>query len=74
MVTDDGTRKYFILVPLTLEPAPKFMLIAGLPEDSNYLEDAYGKVISSFYANYLQLLDEPEMVEAAIIDDLKRGL
>lgn len=69
---DEADHKSFVFIPLNVEGAFTFMLVAGLPKDSNYLGDAYGKVVSSFYTNYRKVSESADLVEAAIIDDLKR--
>ena len=65
-------QKSFIFIPISLENPTEFIVVAGLPDDSCYLGDAYGKVISSFYSNCQSLSHTPNLVEAAIIDDLKK--
>lgn len=72
IVDGEELHKLFVLIPLDLERCSRFMLVAGLPEDSPYLGDAYGRIISSFYHNYEQFSQSHDLVEAAIIDDLKR--
>lgn len=72
IVNGEDLHKLFVLIPLDLENQTKFILVTGLPEDSPYLGDAYGRIVSSFYHNYDRFSQQPELVEAAIIDDLKR--
>lgn len=66
------TPQAFVFIPVDLASASTFMLVAGLPENSSYLGDAYGKVVSSFYMHYQKVVESTDLVEAAIIDDLKR--
>jgi EAL domain-containing protein (putative c-di-GMP-specific phosphodiesterase class I) len=63
---------FFVFIPLDLIGRSRFIVVAGLPENSSYLGDAYGKIISSFYLNCQSFSQRPDLVEAAIIDDLKR--
>jgi EAL domain-containing protein (putative c-di-GMP-specific phosphodiesterase class I) len=73
LINEENLQQFFVFIPLDLACKSKFMVVAGLPEASNYLGDAYGKVISSFYSNYKTLSENPELVEASIIDDLKKA-
>ena len=61
----------FVMIPLKMPPEAEIMVICGLPDRSYLLENAYGRILSSFYQSSQKLL-EPAFVEAAIIDDLKR--
>lgn len=49
------------------------MIIYGLEVDSYLLTDIYGKIVSSFYKASQAKLLYPELIEAAILDDLKRN-
>jgi EAL domain-containing protein (putative c-di-GMP-specific phosphodiesterase class I) len=71
VVNGEDLHKFFVFIPLDLTSKSKFMIVAGLPESSRYLGDAYGKVISSFYHNCYNFSKNLALVEAAIIDDLK---
>jgi EAL domain-containing protein (putative c-di-GMP-specific phosphodiesterase class I) len=71
VVNGEDLHKFFVFIPLDLGPKSKFMVVAGLPETSKYLGDAYGKVISSFYHNCYNSPRNIALVEAAVIDDLK---
>ncbi|MEO1388338.1 MAG: EAL domain-containing protein [Cyanobacteria bacterium J06634_6] len=74
IVNGEDLCKHFVFVPIVADAnIQKFMIVAGLPERSNYLGDAYGKIISSFYANCHRQLESPQLIEAAIIDDLKEA-
>jgi EAL domain-containing protein (putative c-di-GMP-specific phosphodiesterase class I) len=72
VVNGEDLHKFFVFIPLDLIARTKFMIVAGLPENSRYLGDAYGKIISSFYHRSQRYSGQPELVEALIIDDLKR--
>ena len=71
-ISNVDLQKLFVFVPLDLANKSQFMLVAGLPESSRYLGDAYGRILSSFYHNYRRFPQQTKLVEAAIIDDLKR--
>jgi EAL domain-containing protein (putative c-di-GMP-specific phosphodiesterase class I) len=72
VLNGEDTSKFFVFVPLDLISRTKFMVVAGLSERSKLLGDAYGKVISSFYHHGKSLSEQPALLEAAMIDDLKR--
>ena len=72
IIKEEGIHVFFVFIPINLTPRATFMVVAGLPEESKYLSDAYGKVISSFYCSSQSLSDCPDLVEAAIIDNLKK--
>jgi EAL domain-containing protein (putative c-di-GMP-specific phosphodiesterase class I)/uncharacterized caspase-like protein len=65
-------QKFFVFIPLALATRNKFMVVAGLSERSKFLGDAYGRIVSSFYHNSQAFLEQPSLIEAAIIDDLKK--
>ncbi len=67
----EDCAKTFVMVPLRMPPEAEIMVICGLPNNSYLLQDIYGGILSSFYGSSQQFL-EPEFVESAIIDDLKR--
>ncbi len=67
-----GVVKAFVIVPLKTLPEAEVMVICGMPHDSYLLGDAYGRILSSFYKATQKLLLNPELVEAAILDDLKK--
>ncbi len=69
---NNGNRKAFALVPLQTRPKSEIIVVCGIPEDSYLLGDAYGRIISTFYQTSLNLSLKPLLVEAAILDDLKR--
>lgn len=66
------TSKTFILIPLDSSSDIEFIVICGLSKDSCYLNDAYTRVVSSFYKATQNSHLQPSRVEAAILDDLKR--
>ena len=59
------------MIPLRIPPNAEIMVICGLPRNSHLLGNAYGRILSSFYQSSQELL-EPALVEAAIIDALKK--
>jgi EAL domain-containing protein (putative c-di-GMP-specific phosphodiesterase class I) len=71
-IDGEDLHKFFVFIPLDLASRTKFMIVAGLPEFSRYVGDAYGKIISSFYHRGQRYSEHSELVEALIIDDLKR--
>lgn len=71
-IKEEGVYILFVFIPINISSRTTFMVVAGLPEESRYLSDAYGKVISSFYCSSQSLAGCPDLVEATIIDNLKR--
>ncbi|AFY50366.1 EAL domain-containing protein [Nostoc sp. PCC 7524] len=65
-----AASKAFLLIPLESQNS-EFIVICGLSTDSYLLNDAYGRIISSFYKASQELSLQSVRVEAAIIDDLK---
>ncbi len=64
--------KAFVLIPLeSLDN--EFIVVCGLPNDSYLLNDAYGRIVSSFYRASHKLSLQSARIEAAILDDLKRS-
>ncbi len=61
----------FVMIPLKMPPNAEIMVICGLPLNSHLLGNAYGIILSSFYQNSKRFL-QPTLVEAAIIDALKK--
>lgn len=66
-----GSANAFVMIPLKMPPNAEIMVICGLPHDSHLLENAYGRILSSFYKSS-QISFETAFVEAAIIDALKK--
>lgn len=67
-----GSFNAFVVIPLKSAPEAEVMVICGLQQDSYLLEDAYGRILSSFYQAWQKLSLQPALIEAAILDDLKR--
>ena len=67
-----GSSNVFVIIPLKYPPEAEVMVVCGLPGDSYLLADVYGRILSSFYQASQRLLLRPVLVEAAILDDLKR--
>ncbi len=68
----NGNSHTFVIVPLILPPLAEVMIVCGFQGDSNLLGDAYGRILSTFYQASQRLPFQPALVEAAIIDDLKK--
>ena len=66
-----GSANAFVMIPLKIPPNAEIMVICGLPQNSHLLGNAYGRILSSFYQSSQTFL-EPALVEAAIIDALKK--
>jgi EAL domain-containing protein (putative c-di-GMP-specific phosphodiesterase class I) len=67
------TSKAFILIPLDSSNDSEFMVICGLSKDSHYLNDAYTRIVASFYKATRNSHLNPSRVEANVLDDLKRA-
>ncbi len=61
----------FVMIPLKMPPNAEIMVICGLPRNSHLLGNAYARILSSFYQSSQTFL-QPALVEAAIIDALKK--
>ncbi|MDM9381143.1 EAL domain-containing protein [Chlorogloeopsis sp. ULAP01] len=69
-----GISNAFVVIPLISSLAEEIMVVCGIHRDSHLLGDAYSRILSTFYQQYTQKsLLQPELIEAAIIDDLKRA-
>ncbi len=66
-----GSANAFVMIPLKMPPNAEIMVICGLPRNSHLLGNAYGRILSSFYQSSQTFL-QPALVEAAIIDALKK--
>ena len=66
-----GSTNVFVMIPLKMPPEAEIMVVCGLSYESYLLGDAYARILSSFYQNTQRLL-QPALVEATIIDDLKK--
>lgn len=61
-----------MLIPLTLPPQAEIMVVCGLRKDFYLLGDAYGRILATLYQVSQKLSFQPKLIEAAIIDDLKK--
>jgi EAL domain-containing protein (putative c-di-GMP-specific phosphodiesterase class I) len=68
-----GHSKSCIIIPLQKSISPEVIVISGLESDTYLLTDIYGTIISSFYNASQAKLLQPELIEAAILDDLKQN-
>ncbi|OUL28496.1 diguanylate phosphodiesterase [Nostoc sp. RF31YmG] len=68
----NGIKKAFVLIPLKGLPQAEVIVVCGIPQDSYLLGDVYGRILSSFYHASHKLSFNAALVEAAIIDDLKK--
>jgi EAL domain-containing protein (putative c-di-GMP-specific phosphodiesterase class I) len=68
----NGIKKAFVLIPLKGLPQAEVIVVCGIPQDSYLLGDIYGRILSSFYYACHQFFPKIALVEAAIIDDLKK--
>jgi len=69
----NGVIKAFVLVPLKGLPQAEVIVVCGLPQDSYLLGDVYGRILASFYHACYKLSSlNPALVEANILDDLKK--
>ncbi len=66
-----GSANAFVMIPLKMPPNAEIMVICGVPRNSHLLGNAYGRILSSFYQSSQTFL-QPALVEAAIIDSLKK--
>ncbi|KYC41936.1 diguanylate phosphodiesterase [Scytonema hofmannii PCC 7110] len=67
-----GEAHAFVVIPLIPPPEAEFMIICRRQQDSNLLGDVYGRIVSSFYKASEKMILQPELVEASILDDLKK--
>ncbi len=67
-----GVTRAFVIIPLKNLPKAEVIVVCGIPQDSYLLGDVYGRILSSFYHACHKLLLKPALVEAVILDDLKR--
>ncbi|MDZ7956600.1 MAG: EAL domain-containing protein [Aulosira sp. DedQUE10] len=68
----NGVIKAFVFVPLKGLPQAEVIVVCGIHQDSYLMGDVYGRILTSFYNAYQKLSLKPALVEAAIIDDLKK--
>ncbi|MBW4447096.1 MAG: EAL domain-containing protein [Spirirestis rafaelensis WJT71-NPBG6] len=70
--TKNGIVKALVVIPLQSPQKAEVMVVCGLKQDSYLLGDAFGRILSSFYQACHKKPLEPALVEAIILDDLKR--
>jgi EAL domain-containing protein (putative c-di-GMP-specific phosphodiesterase class I) len=70
--TKNGIVKALVIIPLQSPQKAEVMVICGLKHDSYFLEDAFGKILSSFYQACQKTPVQPALIEAIILDNLKR--
>ncbi len=68
----NNKAKTFVIIPLISSQKPEIMVVCGLQQDSYFLGDAYSRILSTFYQASQILPFQPELIEAAILDDLKK--
>ncbi len=68
----NGVVKAFVLIPLRGLPEAEVIVVCGISQDSYLLGDVYGRILASFYNASQKLSLKPALVEAHILDDLKR--
>ncbi|BAY23827.1 diguanylate phosphodiesterase [Calothrix sp. NIES-2100] len=68
----NGESRAFVLIPLKSLPEAEVIVVCGIPQDSYLLGDIYGRILSSFYHACHKFSYNPALVEAAILDDLKK--
>jgi EAL domain-containing protein (putative c-di-GMP-specific phosphodiesterase class I) len=70
---EDGDRKFAAFVPLSFQQNHALLVIGGLPADSVWLSDVCGQILMSLYVATCGFTTlNVAMVEAAILDDLRR--
>ena len=70
--TKNGIVKALVIIPLQSPQKTEVMVVCGLKQDSYLLGDAFGRILSSFYQACHKIPLQPALVEAIILDDLKR--
>jgi EAL domain-containing protein (putative c-di-GMP-specific phosphodiesterase class I) len=70
--TKKGIVKALVIIPLQSLQNTEVMVVCGLKQNSYLLGDAFGRILSSFYQGCHKVPLQPALVEATIIDDLKR--
>ena len=61
-----------VLIPVVLSNYTEFIVICGLLQESLYLNDAYTRIVSSFYQATQESYSLPSRIEAYLLDNLKR--
>lgn len=67
-----GAVKAFVVVPLKSLPQAEVIVVCGIAKDSYFLGDAFGQILSSFYHASNKFPLSPALVEACILDDIKK--
>jgi EAL domain-containing protein (putative c-di-GMP-specific phosphodiesterase class I) len=70
--TKNGILKALVIIPLQSPQKAEVMVVCGLKQDSYLLGDAFGRVLSSFYQACQKMPLQSALIEATILDDLKR--
>jgi|GEM_PF-579615 EAL domain-containing protein (putative c-di-GMP-specific phosphodiesterase class I)/uncharacterized caspase-like protein len=75
LVYEDGeTSKVFMFVPLPSKSTKDLMIVCGLNKNSPFLGEVYGRILGSLYsATYELTYVQISLLEAAILDDLKKA-
>lgn len=67
-----GIVKALVVIPLQSPQKAEVLVVCGFKQDSYFLGDAFGRILSSFYQACHKIPLQPALIEATIIDDLKR--
>ncbi len=71
---NNDISKAFVLIPLNRQPqTEEFMVVCGLPRESRLLGDPYALILSAFYQASQEHILQPKLIEAHIIDALKKA-
>jgi EAL domain-containing protein (putative c-di-GMP-specific phosphodiesterase class I) len=70
--TKKGIFKALVIIPLQSPQKAEVMVVCGLKQDSYFLGDAFGRILSSFYQACQKMPLQSALIEATILDDLKR--
>ncbi len=68
----NGNHSTVVIIPLISPPTAEMMVVCGLRQNSHLLGDAYSRIVSTLYQVSQKLSFQPTLIEAAIIDDLKK--
>jgi len=65
--------KVLMFIPLPSSLTKDLMVVCGLPVNSPFLGEVYGRILSSLYFGSHELVvPDPYLIEATILDDLKQ--
>jgi EAL domain-containing protein (putative c-di-GMP-specific phosphodiesterase class I) len=64
--------KAIVFIPLKTSLKSEMIVVCGLPQDSFLLEDVCSLIVSTFYQSSQTSFVYPSLVEAAILDELKK--